>query len=113
MRQGRRKRGAEAPENNERWLITYSDLITLLLIFFVVLYAMSQLDVKKYEVLAHSLQYQFSTSDSVLIGGKGVIGGMVSSDTPRSSSPPQPRLSVPAESRIKPGSSMSRSCRTC
>ena len=102
MRRGRRKRGAEALENNERWLITYSDLITLLLIFFVILYAMSQLDAKKYQVLAQSLQYQFSTSDSVLIGGKGVIGGMVSSDTPKSNAPPGKAVRAGREQRSKP-----------
>jgi chemotaxis protein MotB len=36
-------------ENHERWLLTYADLITLLLALFMMLYAMSVLDLKKYE----------------------------------------------------------------
>jgi chemotaxis protein MotB len=39
----------EEHENHERWLLTYADLITLLLALFMMLYAMSVLDLKKYE----------------------------------------------------------------
>lgn len=42
-------------ENNERWLLTYSDLITLLMIFFVVMYSMSNLDKVKYEKIVRSM----------------------------------------------------------
>lgn len=41
-------RAAEAEaENSERWLLTYSDMITLLLALFVVLFAMSSISVRK------------------------------------------------------------------
>lgn len=51
-----RKR-AEEPEkeNSERWLLTYSDLITLLMIFFVVMYSMSKVDADKFQAVAESL----------------------------------------------------------
>lgn len=39
-----------------RWLLTYADLITLLMAFFVVMYAMSSVDKKKYETLSASLK---------------------------------------------------------
>lgn len=42
-------------ENGERWLLTYSDLITLLMVFFVVLYSMSQIDANKFKAVADSL----------------------------------------------------------
>ncbi|HEY8875336.1 MAG TPA: flagellar motor protein MotB [Desulfosporosinus sp.] len=42
-------------ENGERWLLTYSDLITLLMIFFVVLYSMSKVDAQKFAAVAESL----------------------------------------------------------
>lgn len=51
-----RKKKAEKPVNHERYLITYADLITLLLVFFIVLYAGSQEDTKKYEALAQGLR---------------------------------------------------------
>lgn len=51
-----RKREHEAEkENGERWLLTYSDLITLLMIFFVVLYSMSKVDADKFQAVAESL----------------------------------------------------------
>ena len=58
----RRKRGhAEGPhDNDERWLLTYSDLITLLFVLFVVMYAISTTDVRKLTVLAQSLSAAFN-----------------------------------------------------
>lgn len=39
----------------ERWLLSYADFITLLMVFFVVMYAMSKVDVEKYAAMANSL----------------------------------------------------------
>ncbi len=58
------------PENHERWLITYADLITLLLVFFIVLYSGSQDDAKKFAILAGSLHDAFN----VLGDGNGTGG---------------------------------------
>lgn len=41
--------------NHERWLLTYSDLITLLLIFFIVMFSMSTVDQQKYRALAQTM----------------------------------------------------------
>ncbi len=43
------RRGAEAEkeQNLERWLLTYADMITLLLIFFVVMFTISNINAKK------------------------------------------------------------------
>lgn len=54
-------------ENSERWLLTYSDLITLLMIFFVVMYASSTVSDTKYSQLSKSL-------NTVLAGGSKPIG---------------------------------------
>ncbi|UCE67766.1 MAG: OmpA family protein [Candidatus Zixiibacteriota bacterium] len=43
-------------ENLERWLLTYADLITLLLAFFIVLYSMSRLDAEKFEHISKALR---------------------------------------------------------
>lgn len=53
-----RRRKKQEPENEggmERWLITYADLITLLMIFFILMYTMSQVDARKYAAVANSL----------------------------------------------------------
>ena len=53
------KRREEKEPNHERWLLTYSDLITLLMIFFVVMYASSNADTDKYKQLSQSLNVAF------------------------------------------------------
>jgi chemotaxis protein MotB len=47
-----------------RWLLTYADLITLLMVFFVVLYSMSRVDQAKYLALALSLRSSFTAEKS-------------------------------------------------
>lgn len=58
----RRKRShAEGPhDNEERWLLTYSDLITLLFVLFVVMYAISNTDTRKFILLAESVSAAFN-----------------------------------------------------
>src|SRR3954447_18889207 len=70
----RRAKKQPEHENHERWLITYADLITLLLIFFVIMYAMSKIDVEKYQILAQALNMEFRKSDTMLPSGQGVMG---------------------------------------
>ena len=50
-----RKRYDETSENHDRWLISYADFITLLFAFFVVMYAISVVNVGKYKVLSDAL----------------------------------------------------------
>lgn len=59
-------------ENSERWLLTYSDLITLLMIFFVVMYTMSSVDQEKYSKAAESFKGVFSGSTYVIGEGGGI-----------------------------------------
>ncbi|TVP87729.1 MAG: flagellar motor protein MotD [Thioalkalivibrio sp.] len=55
----RRRRKSEEHVNHEAWAIPYGDLITLLLAFFVVMYALSSVNEGKFRVLAESLQSAF------------------------------------------------------
>lgn len=74
MARRRRKLLEPSHSGSERWLITYADLITLLMIFFVVMYAMSKLDSARYETLSVALQSQFSDGSSWIPKGSGVTG---------------------------------------
>jgi len=56
----RRQKKAEEPENLERWLISYSDFMTLLVAFFVVMYAISSVNEGKYRVLSETLLSVFT-----------------------------------------------------
>jgi len=61
MSKGRRRRGHDAAhENHERWLLTYADLITLLMVFFVVLYSMSSADSTKWKQISAALTQAFN-----------------------------------------------------
>lgn len=46
--------------HDERWLVSYADFITLLMVLFVVLYSMSQVNVEKYKILATSMRSAFA-----------------------------------------------------
>jgi len=55
----RRRQSMNETDNQDRWLISYSDFITLLFAFFVVMYAISQVNESKYRVLSESLIQAF------------------------------------------------------
>jgi chemotaxis protein MotB len=67
---GRRRGGAQHEESNERWLLTYADMITLLMALFMVLFSISSVNISKYQVLQHSLKAAFS--GNILPGGKSI-----------------------------------------
>ena len=43
-------------ENEERWLLTYADMITLLMALFMVLFSISSVNISKYQTLQQSLK---------------------------------------------------------
>lgn len=51
----RRSSEPEKAANHERWLLTYADLITLLMIFFVLMYTISNVNSKKFAELSASM----------------------------------------------------------
>ncbi|HEX3690100.1 MAG TPA: flagellar motor protein MotB [Solirubrobacteraceae bacterium] len=69
-RRGRRGHAAEF-ENEERWLLTYADMLTLMFALFMVLYSISSVNISKYQSLQQSLKAAFS--GSVLSGGKAIL----------------------------------------
>ncbi len=72
---GRRRggHGGGHEGGDERWLLTYADMITLLMALFMVLFSISSVNISKYQVLQHALQKAFI--GGVLDGGKGVQSG--------------------------------------
>ncbi len=47
-------------DNSDRWLLTYSDLITLLLAFFVIMYGISSADVQKFSKFSSAMKKAFN-----------------------------------------------------
>lgn len=58
-----------------RWLLTYADLITLLMVFFTVMYSMSRVDAEKFKGLAGSLRASFFVGGSQASTGSGFMPG--------------------------------------
>jgi chemotaxis protein MotB len=54
------KQPVEDSGPGEGWLTTYGDLVTLLLVFFVVLYAMANTDLQNFQKIALSLRIAFN-----------------------------------------------------
>ena len=75
---GGKKRGKkeleEEHEDAERWLVSYADMMTVLVALFIVLYAISQVDEVKYDQLRQSLAAGFNGPEvSILNDGAGVL----------------------------------------
>lgn len=56
MKKMKIKNSEQAVEEDAKWLTTFNDLMTLLMVFFVLLFSMSSLDVKKLKYFQVSLQ---------------------------------------------------------
>lgn len=59
----KKKKAEEAPKGSPAWMATFSDLMNLLLCFFVLLFSMSSVDQGKAEALVQSLANTFSRFD--------------------------------------------------
>src|SRR5690625_6365963 len=74
----RRNRDRKKEEKvDDSWLLPYSDMLTLLLALFIVLFAMSEVDVKRFENLASIFKTEFK-------GGRNMIheGASIDPDNP-------------------------------
>lgn len=75
-----KRRVTHKKENNERWLVTYADLITLLMIFFIILYTLSRIDVAKFQNLSISMSKAMGAGGAVLDSpGPSVVPGVAGS----------------------------------
>src|SRR5271165_3169132 len=95
-RSGRRSRGAggEHEAGGERWLLTYADMITLLMALFMVLFSISSVNISKYQTLQESLRAAFS--GNILPGGRAIAKAGASSSSARAPSSLDLQALVPA-----------------
>lgn len=87
-----KKHHEEEHENEERWLVSFADMMTLLFCLFMVLFAISSVNTSKFEALQRSLQDAFS--GAVLSGGKSMMasGSSASQTDVPSPEPPLPAM---------------------
>ena len=72
-----KKKQAEAPKGSPAWMATFSDLMNLLLCFFVLLFSMSSVSEEKFNMVIASLQSKISIFDmgGLNIGEGDMVGG--------------------------------------
>jgi len=82
----------EEHENEERWLVSFADMMTLLFALFMVLFSISSVNTSKFEALQKSLNDAFS--GAVLDGGKSMLSTGASAEETEQASvqPPLPSL---------------------
>jgi len=81
QRRSRHGGGHEEEGNNERWLLTYADMITLLMALFMVLFAISSVNISKFHTLQQALRAAFSGNP--LPGGKAIAHPGASANSSR------------------------------
>lgn len=72
-----KKRTPPPADGGGGWLTTYGDTVTLLLAFFVMLYAISQVDAQKFQLLVSGLEDPFKNQSAInglLETGSGIVG---------------------------------------
>ena len=69
-----RKKQEDAPKGSPAWMSTFSDLMNLLLCFFVLLFSMSTVDAEKFQQVMASIQSSFSILPS---GGSALDDGVL------------------------------------
>ena len=73
----------EEHENHERWLVSYADMMTLLMVLFIVMFAISQVDTRKFMELKTGLESGFGAPVTFAAGSDHLLdpGGSVAPDT--------------------------------
>ena len=71
----RRKKHEEPEEhvNHERWLVSYADMMTLLMVLFIVMFAISQVDQRRFEMLKDGMAAGFGQETSPFQGSEGTM----------------------------------------
>lgn len=74
MRSRRRRHDEHEEEaSHERWLVTYADMVTLLMVLFIIMFAMSTVDQKKFTALRDGLADGFGHSVNILNGANAML----------------------------------------
>ena len=104
MSRGKRhKAHEEEVENGERWLLTYADMITLLLALFIVLFAISTVNQKKFLALALGLKESFDPKPGILPTSNGLLSNASLTKTAGENMTPLFRGSVASTTTVVPG----------
>src|SRR6202012_4675806 len=89
----RRRRSAQEKANNERWMISYADMLTLLLAFFILLWSAATVNKSKLMEAAAGMLQAFEGTPPMLVGIPSTAHGI---EHAAPEPVPRPAPSVPA-----------------
>jgi chemotaxis protein MotB len=72
-RSRRRHHEEEEHANHERWLVSYADMMTLLMVLFIVMFAISQVDQRRFDMLKDGMAAGFGATTSPFDGTQGLM----------------------------------------
>jgi chemotaxis protein MotB len=92
----------EEHENHERWLVSYADMMTLLMVLFIVMFAISQVDQKKFSELKNGLAIGFGEQSAAFQGSTGNLDDNGEAPAPMSlTSVTDPHTTTPAQHSLE------------
>jgi chemotaxis protein MotB len=80
--------------NHERWLVSYADMVTLLMVVFIILFAMATVDARKFSALAEGLKGH-TAKETILEGDPSVIDGGTIQKIESENDATQPDIELP------------------
>ena len=95
MRAIRPPRKKSQKKGNPDWIVTFADLATLLLTFFILLLSFAEMDVEKYRAMANSMSAALGGTDNVV--GEDIGGSPVSQVQSDAVSLPEPTETLQQE----------------
>lgn len=102
----RRHEEHEEHVNHERWLVSYADMMTLLMVLFIVMFAISQVDQRRFDQLKDGMAAGFGATASPFEGSQGAMDGQGAQAFEQASpdlSSPQPQSQSQAQSQAQAG----------
>ena len=101
----RRPEEHEEHVNHERWLVSYADMMTLLMVLFIVMFAISQVDEKKFDQLRDGMAAGFGATASPFEGSQSTMDGEgvepMEKVAPDVSAPETPNVDVQSSQAVK------------
>ncbi|PPK51068.1 flagellar motor protein MotB [Marinobacter persicus] len=95
MRAIRPPRKKSQKKGNPDWIVTFADLATLLLTFFILLLSFAEMDIEKYRAMANSMSAALGGTDNVV--GEDIGGSPVSQVQSDAVSLPEPTETLQQE----------------
>ena len=94
-RNSRISRAKKVKKGAPAWMVTYSDMVTLILVFFILLFSMSQIDAEKFRAISESFRSQL-----IFEALPSIVHENTAKDAPKEFSEKNPNEPIPQRDEI-------------